>query len=465
MVVLADAAEFPRALLAHFGRRSDELGAARERADLRSGSELEEVMVDVGLGERGAAHERPVVLEDHGPLVAERARELRRALGRGVVRHVRVVRDAVVKAHRLLRDGLEAALLRGHREIRGRVRVHGGDDVGARLEHRGVQVVGGGARLVAGLHHLIAVDVVLHQVRRRHLLHEDVVRLHQEMLRLARKTRGDMVVGHVDEDEVCDQAVCGCELAAQLPLLGAHALADGALKLFDSSGHNARMKRRPGTAVLFALAILAAAGAGEVGAQPYPSKPVRIIVPNATSGLADICARLLASNLGEALGQTFLVDNRPGAGGTLGTAAAARSAPDGYTLLAVFDTVTSVSSHLKAGRLRALAVTSARRGAALPGVAAMSETYPDFVSEAWVGLLAQAKTPRDIVARLNAEVARVLGQPEMKRRFAELGLETAPGSPADLDRWIRAEMQRWGRVIRERKITLEWEPEFAWPTK
>src|SRR5207248_2608057 len=124
-------------------------------------------------------------------------------------------------------------------------------------------------RLVAGLHHLIAVDVVLHQVRRRHLLHEDVVRLHQEMLRLARKTRGDMVVGHVDEDEVCDQAVCGCELAAQLPLLGAHALADGALKLFDSSGHNARMKRRPGTAVLFALAILAAAGAGEVGGHPY----------------------------------------------------------------------------------------------------------------------------------------------------------------------------------------------------
>src|SRR2546423_456642 len=308
-----------------------------------------------------------------------------------------------------------------------------------------------------------------------------------------------------------------------------------------------------------------AGGAGVwAGALRYPGKPVRIIVPNATSGLADICARLLASNLGEALGQTFLVDNRPGAGGTLGTAAAARSAPDGTTLLAVFDshatnpylfaslpydtladfapisllargplvlvvgpklgsstvgelvmlaksrpgalnfpvvgpgsparllmellrleaaidvtmmpykgaglalgdlvpgqadamstTVTSVSSHMKAGRLRALAVTSARRSAVLPDVPAMSETYPDFVSEAWVGLLAQAKTPRDTVARLNAEVARLLGQPEMKRRFAELGLETAPGSPADLDRWIRAEMQRWARVIRERKITLE----------
>jgi len=122
---------------------------------------------------------------------------------------------------------------------------------------------------------------------------------------------------------------------------------------------------------------------------------------------------------------------------------------------AMFATVTSVSSHMKAGRLRALAVTSARRSALIPDVPAMSETYPDFVSEAWVGLLAPAKAPRDIVARLNAEITSVLGQPEMKRRFAELGLETAPGSPADLDRWIRTEMERWGRVIRERKITLE----------
>lgn len=312
------------------------------------------------------------------------------------------------------------------------------------------------------------------------------------------------------------------------------------------------------------LAILAATGVAEARAQPYPVKPVRIIVPNATGGLADICARLLASNLGEALGQQFLVDNRPGAGGTLGTAAAVKSAPDGYTLLAVFDShatnpslfgnlpydtladlapvtllargplvlvvnpnlgpstvaelvklarsrpgavnfatvgpgsparllmellkleakidvimvpykgaglalgdlvagqvdamfasVTSVSSHMKAGRLRALAVTSAASSAALPGVPAMSETYPGFVSEAWVGLLAPARTPPEIVARLNAEVAKTLGRPEVKRRFAELGLETAPGSPADLDRWIRAEMERWGRVIREQKITLE----------
>ena len=311
-------------------------------------------------------------------------------------------------------------------------------------------------------------------------------------------------------------------------------------------------------------AILAAAGPGEALAQAYPTRPVHIIVPNATSGLADICARLIAAKLGDALGQPFLVENRPGAGGTLGTTAAVRSAPDGYTLLAVFDshatnphlfrelpydtlaelapisllargplvlvvnaglgsstveelvklararpgavnfatvgpgsparllmellkiearidvtmvpykgaglalgdlvagqveamfaTVPSVSSHLKAGRLRALAVTSERRSAVLLGVPAMSETYPGFVSEAWVGLLAPARTPRETVARLNAEIARILELPDMKSRFAELGLEAAPGSPEDLDRWIRGEMDRWGRLIRERKITLE----------
>ncbi len=324
------------------------------------------------------------------------------------------------------------------------------------------------------------------------------------------------------------------------------------------------MKRCPRAAVLFALAILAATGVAEARAQAYPRKPVRVIVPNAPSGLADICARLVAARLGETLGQPFLVENRPGAGGTLGTAAAVKAAPDGYTLLVVFDshatnpalfaslpydtladlapvsllargplvlvvrpglgaagvgelvrlarskpgainfatvgpgsparllveflriearidvtmvaykgagtalsdlvggqvdamfaTVPSVSAHVKAGRLRALAITSARRSEVLAGVPAMSETYSGFVSEAWVGLLAPARTPPEIVARLNDEVVRVLGMPDTKARFAELGLETAPGSPADLDRWIRAEMERWGRVIREQGITLE----------
>jgi tripartite-type tricarboxylate transporter receptor subunit TctC len=312
------------------------------------------------------------------------------------------------------------------------------------------------------------------------------------------------------------------------------------------------------------LAILAAPGFPQVSAPSYPGKPVRIIVPNAAGGLADICARLVAAKLALAFGQQFLVENRPGAGGTLGTAAAVKAAPDGTTLLAVFDshatnphlfrnlpydtladlapisllvrgplvlvvhpglrantvpelvtlaqsrpgainfatvgpgsparllmellkieagidvtmvaykgaglalgdlvggqvdamfaTVPSIRSHYRAGRLRALAITSEHRSAIAPGVPAMNELYPGFVAEAWVALLAPARTSPAIVARINAEVARILAQPEAKERFADQGLEAAGGTPAQLDRWIRAEIERWGRVIREQRITLE----------
>jgi len=312
------------------------------------------------------------------------------------------------------------------------------------------------------------------------------------------------------------------------------------------------------------LAILAAPGFPQGSAQSYPGRPVRIIVPNATGGLADICARLVAVKFALAFGQQFLVENRPGAGGTLGTAAAVKAAPDGYTLLVVFDshatnphlfrslpydsladlaaisllvrgalvlvvnpglgpasvpelvelarsrpgainfatvgpgsparllmellkieagidvtmvaykgaglalgdlvggqvdamfaTLPSIRSHYRAGRLRALAITSAQRSAIAPGVPAMAEIYPGFVAEAWVALLAPARTPPAIVARINAEASRILAQPDMKEQFAEQGLEAAGGTPEQLDRWIRAETERWGRVIREQKIMLE----------
>ena len=314
--------------------------------------------------------------------------------------------------------------------------------------------------------------------------------------------------------------------------------------------------------ILAAATLAIAATPGH--AQSYPSKPIRVIVPNAPAGLADISARLIATKLTAALGQQVIVDNRVGAGGTLGTAMAVKATPDGHTLLAVFDshatnlhlfknleydtladlapisllargplllavhpkvgvktvqdlvqlakskpgainfatvgpgsparllmewlklearidvtmvpykgaglaitdliggqvdamfaTVPSLNAHVKAGRLHAIAITSEKRSAVIPGVPAMNETYPGFKAESWVGLLAPARTPPEIIARLNAEIVKSLGLPDMKARFAELGYETVGSTPAQFDLWIRAEIARWGKVIREQKIAIE----------
>jgi tripartite-type tricarboxylate transporter receptor subunit TctC len=313
----------------------------------------------------------------------------------------------------------------------------------------------------------------------------------------------------------------------------------------------------------FCLTAWALVVSGVVGAQSYPSKPVRVIVPNAPSGLADVSARIVAAKLSEALGQQFIVENRAGAGSTLGTSAAVKAAPDGYTLLAVFDShatnphlfknldyntvtdlapiallvrgplvlvvnpgvpaktvkelvalakakpgslnfasvgpgsparllmellrlearvnianvpykgagiaitdliaghveamfpiVSTAAPHVRSKRLRALAVTSEKPSAALPGVPAMTSDYPNFRAESWVGLLAPAKLPLEIIARLNGESAKLLALPEVKLRFAELGLETAGGTPALFDQWIKSEIERWGRVIQAQKIEL-----------
>jgi tripartite-type tricarboxylate transporter receptor subunit TctC len=296
----------------------------------------------------------------------------------------------------------------------------------------------------------------------------------------------------------------------------------------------------------------------------WPARPIRLIVPNAPAGLADITARMVGARLGEVLGQPLIIDNRPGAGGTIGTGAAVKAAPDGYTLLAVFDshatnphlfknigydtvndlapisllvrgplvlvvhpgvpaktvkdllaiarakpgvlnnaivgpgsparllvelleltakvevtqipykgasgaladliggqvdamfaTVPSISGHWKAGKLRAIAVTSEKRSPALPGVPTMNETLPGFEAESWVALLAPARTPAEIIARLHAETVKILAQPDMRERLGEQGLEAVGSTPAQADKWIRVQIERWGRVIREQKIVIE----------
>lgn len=318
------------------------------------------------------------------------------------------------------------------------------------------------------------------------------------------------------------------------------------------------------TSVSSSLVLIAACLSGVSIAQAYPTKPIRMIVPNAPGGLADTAARLVAGKLSESFGQQVIVDNRVGAGSTIGTQAAVRATPDGYTLLTVFDshatnphlfkkleydtladlapisllvrgpmllvatpklpassvqefvkmakakpgvinflavgpgsparlfmellkssadidmtmvsykgagpamadlmsgqvdimfgTIPTVGNLVKSGKLKPLAITSERRSDFAPGVPALNEAVPGFRAEVWVGMFAPVKTPTDIIGRLNAESVKVLATADLKARFAEQGLESVGSTPAQLDQWLRFEMDRWGKVIRDNKITLE----------
>ena len=299
--------------------------------------------------------------------------------------------------------------------------------------------------------------------------------------------------------------------------------------------------------VLISAALLLSAGLAL--AQAYPSKPIRIVVPFTPGSATDIMARIVGEKLGTAWGQTVIVENKPGAGGTVGSAFVAKSEPDGYTLLVVstghvvnpvlypglsYDTVgdfagitplaslpnvlvvgagspiknvqeliaaakanpgklnyasagTGSATHVNAekfravtglqathipfkgtpetitetvagrvdfmftpvlssipmirdNRMRALAVSTAQRSSALPEVPTVSEAgVPGFVFDFWIGLLAPAKTPRDVVNKLNQEVSKALAQPDVKERMAKLGGEPMPMSPERFDAFIREE--------------------------
>jgi tripartite-type tricarboxylate transporter receptor subunit TctC len=292
-------------------------------------------------------------------------------------------------------------------------------------------------------------------------------------------------------------------------------------------------------------------------AQTYPSRPVRLIVPFAAGGPSDIVARPIAHWLSERLGQSFIVENRPGAGGNLGAEAVVLAPADGHTLLMVstpntinatihdklnFDIVRdivgvagisrvpnivvvhpSVPAHtvpelivyakanpgklsgalggigtsghvaselfklatgvdfvlvpyrgggpaltdllagqvqvyfgpapltieaIKAGRLRALAVTSMTRSEAIPDIPAMSEFLPDYEASTFFGVGAPRNTPTEIVDKLNREINAALADSRMKHRLVGAGGMLLPGSPADFGKLIAEETERWGKVAK-----------------
>jgi len=312
------------------------------------------------------------------------------------------------------------------------------------------------------------------------------------------------------------------------------------------------------------LFIVAFALAAAAHAQTWPAKPVKIVIPFAPGGPADIMARLEGQKLSESLGQQFIVESRAGAGGNIGAAAVAKSPPDGYTILlttsalAVNVTLTpnagydaerdlipvaviakqanlvfvhpsvkattlaellafakgaklafaspgsGTTPHLtaenlfnviskldmpavhfrgagpsaaavvggepligagaistplpfvKSGKLRAIAVSSAARVAALPEVPTFAESgFPGVEDETWIALFLPAGTPPDIVHKLNAAVNQSLQAADLKEKLATLAFEPVGGTPQQFAAYLKSEIAKWGKVVREGNIKSE----------
>lgn len=301
-------------------------------------------------------------------------------------------------------------------------------------------------------------------------------------------------------------------------------------------------------------------------AQDYPNKPVRIVVPYPPGGATDILARQISTRLGEQLGQSIVIDNRPGAGGGIGTAIVAKAAPDGYTIVfgnlgpnainpsiypnlsydaekdfapicvvvntplilvvrpqsgiktlgelialgkaqpgkhfygsvgigaashvaselfnivagtkfmhvpykgsapaslgaiagevtMYFGTGPEMTTHIKSGALRALAISTSSRSPAMPDLQTVAEAgLPGFAVDVWFGLLAPAGTPRPIVDKVNRAVGAVLQNPEMRNRLIEMNAVPAFNSPDEFSALIKSDIVKWGKVVREANIKPE----------
>jgi tripartite-type tricarboxylate transporter receptor subunit TctC len=209
-------------------------------------------------------------------------------------------------------------------------------------------------------------------------------------------------------------------------------------------------------------------------AQTYPAKPVRIVVPFPAGGSADTLSRTIGLHLGERLGQQFVVENRPGAGGNLGTELVAKSPPDGYTLLMApssiaivldvisgqvpvfFDFVLTGLPHVREGRVRALATTGTKRSPVLPDVPTVIEAgVPGYEAGTWFGVYAPAATPGAIVAKLDGEIRAVLAQASVRERFEGLGVDVIGEGPEALGALTRVDLAKWGPIVKQAGIKLD----------
>ena len=314
-----------------------------------------------------------------------------------------------------------------------------------------------------------------------------------------------------------------------------------------------------------AIAVTLAVSGGSAMAQAWPNKPISLVVPFPPGGTTDVLARALGEKLTQSLGQPVIVENKAGAGATLGADHVAKSKADGYTLLVgavhhtiatsvykklpydfqmyfapiteialvpnvlvvnsntparnvadlvklakaepgklnygsngngtaqhligtqfqsltgtdlvhspykgsgplasdllggqitmSFDTVTPVLQHIKSGKLRALAVTTAKRSSALPDVPTLDEAgLKGFNIGTWFGVLAPAATPKDILTRLNVEMVKVIQSPEFRKRMEEIGAEPIGNSADQMAQQIKGETEKFAKLVKDAKMTIE----------
>ena len=314
-----------------------------------------------------------------------------------------------------------------------------------------------------------------------------------------------------------------------------------------------------------ALLATVIAVAGNAAAQTYPVKPVRVVVPYSAGGPLDDVMRVVGHRLTEMWGQSVVVDNRTGAGGSIGADFVAKAAPDGYTLLLgnagpmtinpglqkklgydvardfapvsqltaspmvlvvhpslpvktvpdlvrlakarpgllvyasagignlqhlameevqaragirmnhvpykgappalidvmsgqvdlMFANIVGVLQHIKSGKVRAVAVSSARRAAVLPDVPSIEDTFTGFDATGWTGVFAPAGTPKEIVAKLHTDITSVLARPDIRERFSEHGAEVVAGTPEQLAAFVRRESALYAKIIQSSGIKVD----------
>jgi tripartite-type tricarboxylate transporter receptor subunit TctC len=179
------------------------------------------------------------------------------------------------------------------------------------------------------------------------------------------------------------------------------------------------------------LVAAAAIATGQPALAQYPEKPVRLVVPFPAGGATDLMARSLAQRLGERLGKPIVVDNRGGAGGTIAAEAVASAPPDGYTLF------------------------FATMGTLVINPSLCSKLRYDPVKDFAPIVLAPAATPKEIAARLNAEIAKVMTDPDMEKQLASQGIEPMSSTPETFAATIKTDMAKWGKVVKASGASID----------